>query len=466
VSRFRSAVAWLLPACAILLSSGWIGLIEPTETRYAEIAREVLAGGDWLTPTLNGIPHFHKPPLAYWISAGGMALLGTNEWGARLGVALAAAFVLWCTARIGHQAGGALAPVFLATSLLFFVVAHQLGSDIFLAAAVAGYYAAMIDPRARRSVWPFVALGLGFMAKGPVVLVLTVVPTLLAAAWARDGSTARALANWRGWALFAAIALPWYIVVVLKTPGLLGYFLKHQLWERYTTTVHQRSGPLYYFLVVVLAGALPWTWAALRAGAHAAKEAGRRNVVDALLVSWVVLPIVFFSFSGSKLPAYVLPIFPALAVLASRWPAPERKGQWLRVAAVTFAVQLALLAAVAPLDSQLGSPSALAQKLKESRGPGEPVVEYGVFNAGIPFYLRETVPMLEVPRDPRFASPEVRSRAILTRRQFALKVRTAGRGWVVGDGLAVERMAIPLGFNATRMAGSGKQTLVLLEWAR
>ena len=460
-------LAWLLPACAIVGSCGWLGLIEPTETRYAEIAREMLASGDWLIPRLNGIPHFHKPPLAYWISASGMALLGVNEWGARIGAVLAAAFVLWCTARIGRHAGGSLAPMFLASTVLFFALSHQLASDIFLAAAVAGFYAAVLDPRTRAGIWPFVAMGVGFMTKGPVIFVLTLAPALLAAWWVRDGSPARALASLRGWLVFALIALPWYLVVIIKTPGLLSYFLQRQIWERYATTLHQRGGPIYYFLVVILVGALPWTWAALRGLWDAVRTAaGQRNLPDALLASWIALPLVFFSFSGSKLPAYVLPLFPALAVLASTWPKPERRAHWLRIAAVVFAVLLALLAAATPFDSRLGSPRALAQKLEESRRPGEMVVEYVVFNAGVPFYLRETVPMLEVPRDLGFEGPEARARALLTRRDFAGLVRTQGRAWVIGNGAAVEGMAIPLGFKATRVAGSGDQTLVLLEWLR
>lgn len=466
MSRLKSALAWLLPACAIAASCGWLGLIEPTETRYAEIAREMLVGHDWFIPRLNGIPHFHKPPLAYWASATGMALLGVNEWGARLGAALAAGFVLWCTARIGRQAGGALAPVFLASSVLFFALSHQLASDIFLAAAVAGFYAAVLDPRSRASLWPFVALGAGFMAKGPVALVLTVAPALLAAAWARDGSLARWLASLRGWLVFALIGLPWYLFVLARTPGLLDYFLHRQIWERYATTVHQRGGPVYYFLVVVVVGMLPWTWAALRVwgrAALAARPRGEGRQAEALLASWVALPLVFFSFSGSKLPAYVLPILPALAVLASRWPSEARRGHWLRIGAVALAVFLALLAAATPFDSRLGSPRSLVRQLEDFRRPGEHVVEYGVFNAGVPFYLAETVPMLEVERDLGFGSPEAHARAILTRHDLSDMVNTQGRAWVVGKEPAVQALALALGFKATRMAGSGKQTLLALE---
>jgi len=463
LNRLRAALAWLLPACGLVASCGWLGLIEPTETRYAEIAREMLASRDWLIPRLNGIPHFAKPPLAYWSAASGMALLGVNAWGARVGVALAASFMLWCTARMAQRAGGALAPAFLVSSVLFFAVSHQLASDIFLAAAVAGFYAAMFDPRGRASLWPYVALAVGFMAKGPVVLILTVAPALLAAVWARDGSPARALASWRGWLVFAVIALPWYVVVLVRTPGLWTYFLHRQLWDRYATTLHQRGGPIYYFLVVVLVGALPWTFPALREWWHAAREARRRNLPDALLASWIGLPMVFFSFSGSKLPAYVLPLFPALALLASCWPKPERRGHWLRIALVTFAVLLALLAALTPFDSRLGSPRSLARSIQDLRRPGEHIVEYGVFNAGVPFYLGETIPMLEVGRDLEFEGSEASARFIITRGDLTRMVDTQGRAWVVGKEAAVTTLANALGLRATRRAGSGAQTLLALE---
>ena len=488
MSRLKAALAWLLPAGGILASCGWLGLIEPTETRYAEIAREMLESRDWLIPRLNGIPHFHKPPLAYWSSAAGMGLLGVNAWGARIGAALAAGVILWCTARIARHVpsegvspdeAAARAPLLLASMVLFFAISHQLASDIFLAAAVAWYYAAIFDPRSRTTIWPYVALGVGFMAKGPVVLVLTAVPVLLASLWARDGALARTLRSRRGWLVFALVALPWYLIVMFRTPGLMTYFLHHQLWQRYTTTLHQRGGPVYYFLLVTLGGTLPWTWPALRELWRSARgrpvEQGathHRRSEDALLASWVLLPFVFFSFSGSKLPAYVLPVFPALAVLASRasvrgWEAGT--GRWgIRSAlpmwtiVFTFVGLMALLAAVSPFDSKLGSPRALAETLSKNRLPGEHIVEFGTFNAGIPFYLRETVPMLEVPRDLGFVDPRARALAVITREDLARTVMTSGRVWLVGNPDRIKALANELGFNATYVAGFGDQALLSL----
>jgi len=481
-------LAWLVPAGVILASCGWLGLIEPTETRYAEIAREMLASGDWLIPHLNGIPHFDKPPLAYWCSAAGMAVLGVNEWGARVLAALAAGFVLWCTARIARHVGseapaftgadaaavsasadatgrerGILAPVILASTFLFFAISHQLASDIFLTAAVAGFYAAVVNPRARKTVWPFVALGVGFLAKGPVVLITTLLPVLLGAAWARDRALVRWLGNPWGWLVFAVIGLPWYLAVVAARRGLLPYFLHHQLWDRYATTTYRRGGPPYYFLVVVLVGTLPWTWAAFREWTRAAWGGARRAPSDALLTSWILLPLVFFSFSGSKLPAYILPLYPGLAVLASRWPSPARAGRWLRVAGITFAILVAALAAVTPFDARLGSPKDIAQKLEDSRRAGEPVVEYGTFNAGVPFYLRETVPMLEVTRELEFEAPAARAGVILSRDEFRRTVQVRGSGWVVGNQAATEDLAKALGLKVSLVAGSGNQSLLLLQ---
>src|SRR5258706_16242949 len=123
--------------------------MDPTETRSAEIASEMLASHDWLIPHLNGIPHFHKPPVPYWLSAAGMAIFGVNEWGARLAAALAAGFMLWCTARIARLAGGSLAPFPLGSSGLYFALSHHLGSDIFLAAPVAGFSLPVLGSQGR-----------------------------------------------------------------------------------------------------------------------------------------------------------------------------------------------------------------------------------------------------------------------------------------------------------------------------
>lgn len=542
-AAWADALPWALPSAALIATCGWFGLMEPTETRYAEIAREMLTSGDWLVPRLNGIPHFHKPPLAYWAAAAGMGSVGVNEWGARLGVALAGAFMLWATARLARLAAAtngvagvaaspaprpasgaaALAPLLLASSALFFALSRQLASDVFLAAAVAGFHLAWLDRRARATLWPFVALAAGFMAKGPVTFVLTVLPVFLAAWWARDGAAARPLARWRGWLAFALLALPWYLAVVFRTPGLLGYFLGNQIWERYATTVHQRGGPPYYFVGVLLAGALPWTWAALVQGWRALRlSRPRRDFDTALIAAWVVGPLLFFSTSGSKLPAYLLPLFPAAALLASRAlatagrglaaatgatlvalaaalelggpfglarlagldpPVPVPLPALAHVAAVALALAgyrafrgaaassawacwlglLALLAAARPYDGQMGSPRNLARVLAENRAAGEPVVVYERFNAGLPFYLREHVRLLEVARELQFEAAGARDSAEIVRGDLARLASRHGRVWVLGPAKSLGALGESASLRVTPVVRWQREALAVLE---
>jgi len=129
----------------------------------------------------------------------------------------------------------------------------------------------------------------------------------------------------------------------------------------------------------------------------------------------------------------------------------------------TFVALMASLAAISPFDSRLGSPRALAGALSKARLPGDHVVEFGTFNAGVPFYLREPIPMLEVPRDLGFEDPRARARTLITREDLARTIRTSGRAWVIGNGDRIAALAKSLGFDSSPMSGFGDQSLVLLE---
>jgi 4-amino-4-deoxy-L-arabinose transferase-like glycosyltransferase len=494
-------VAIALIGAALLSTSGALGLMEPTETRYAEIAREMLASGDWIAPRLDGIHHFHKPPLAYWAAAWGMAIAGVNAWGARLAVGLAAIVTLAGTAWAARGrlaalgAGTGRAAWVLGSMGLFAVVGRALSTDPFLAAAVALYWAFA------GTTWALVALAVGFMAKGPVVFVHTALPVLITAAWARDRRVLRWLGPARGWWWFALIALPWYLIVVATHRGLLGYFLGNQLWERYATTIHRRAEPPWYFLAILIAGAIPWT-PAMIVGLVRTWRA-RARIEARLVIAWLLTPVVFLSFSGSKLPAYLLPCLPAGALLAvrgldarsARWGAAlllagmsiyglaaggvdlvERSGYTQgsavlpplaiaacalvglaavaaargRVGATGLLMTLALATlavALEPYESVLGSPRRIAALLAEQRRGNEPVVEIGDFNAGIPFYLERTVPLLEVPREPGFEDPRSLAAAVVPRDSIAAWTIRYGRVWTFGPADRVRSVASDLGLD-------------------
>jgi 4-amino-4-deoxy-L-arabinose transferase-like glycosyltransferase len=479
----------------------------------------MIATGDWMTPRLNGIPHYHKPPFSYWMAGGGMSLFGLNEWGARIGLALAGVFALWGTSVIARRAfsgdngdAGAdaatpgamalLAPLVLASSLLFFILSRQLASDAFLAAAVVGFWVAHMSPRYRHGVLPLAALGLGFFIKGPVVFLHTLVPALVGAWIARDRAPIRSFAQDRGWLLFAAIGLGWYVVEALRVPGLARYWIQNQLWERYATTVHHRGGPWYYFAAALVAGALPWT-AAVVAGAWAdAKRAARLSYPRAALFAWLVLPPLFFSTSGSKLATYVLPEMPAVAIFAAY--ALRRGVAWARVsaailAAIAIGIEIAGPAAWAKLESAqgvvgsglpwplhlaaavmvaaalalaarrlatgaaltvaawllvigaartcevgLGAPRTLVARLRAELEDRDAVIEYRWFHAGLPFYLRRSIPMLEVPRELDFDAPAA-ERAMLTRDEARTILTAHKRVWVYAPKAATAPLASDLG---------------------
>lgn len=533
--------------------------MEPTDARYAEIGREMLASGDWLTPRLNGVTHLDKPPVAYWAAAAGMRVLGVNPMGARIGEALAAAFLFWAATCIARRSGFApgealLAPLVLASSALAFALSRLLATDIFLAAATAGFYVCWLAPGVRDStgvappgtrgwgaqIGMFVALGLGFLTKGPVVFVHTLLPVFVVALWQRDRSVLAGLGSRLGWVVFALVAIPWYVIVAERTPGLLTWLLHKEIWLRYTSTVHHRPGPPWYFGAILIAGALPWTAAGVvgivRAGRDAWSAARRTSTrnggavvhartakdAEAVLVAWAVVPVVFFSASGSKLPAYVLPELTAVAALAAcalarggaatRWttaflfvtlavlietvgpralaglvgathagalPLPRLAHFAVAaflVGAVAVAARMPAAAAVAALaawygllggarmiEGSLGSPAPVARMLERIRQPGEPVIELGAFSAGIPFYTGETIPMVGVPRTEAFESPGAEAHAFLDEHAVPAMIRRSGRVWVYGRHDRGARVADTLGVHYETVARTRNRELGVFE---
>uniref|UniRef100_A0A832I2N7 Glycosyltransferase RgtA/B/C/D-like domain-containing protein n=1 Tax=Eiseniibacteriota bacterium TaxID=2212470 RepID=A0A832I2N7_UNCEI len=500
----RPAAALAILALALLSTAGLIGLTEPTETRYAEIAREMLVSGDPLRPRLNGLVHFHKPPLAYWAAAAGMAALGPHAWGARVPVALASALALLFTAlavrrRFGAQGlTPALGAWLTGSALLFAVAGRALAADAFLAAAVAAFWALAPSP------WALLAIGAGFLAKGPVVLLPTVAAVLAAAALGRERGTLRLLGPAWGWALAAALGLGWYAWLAATTPGLAAHWLGDQLWARYATTAHGRPGPPGYFVAVLLAGLAPWTPALFAGLARAWRERARAEA--RLLLAWLLVPLVVLSFSGSKLPAYLLPALPAAALLAGIGLAPPAAparlatagllamlavagwvhgpsalgalaglapparaalppgvhvglaclllaASWVargRIAHGALLVTLAwvaLAAGLAPHESRLGSPRHVARLLADQRRPSEPVVLFARFNAGIPFALGETVRLLEVPRETRFDDPAAVARVAVTRESLAAWADAGRRIWIFGPEAQTADMAAATGLD-------------------
>jgi 4-amino-4-deoxy-L-arabinose transferase-like glycosyltransferase len=366
------ATALLLALVAALLAFrlGAVPLIGPDEPRYTRVAVEMHRSGEWVRPTLQGEPWLEKTPLFYWLAGAAFSVLGETEAAARVPSVLAALLLVGTTALVGARLYGSAAGLhagFVAgTSLLPFAYGRAASMDMLLAATVtlsiglAGLRVLGVAGRLA-VVAAAAAAGLATLAKGPLglVLPLLVLGGFLAAT--REWRFLRELLSPAAVAAFALVFLPWYVAILLdQGRHFVDVFILDHNVQRFTSTVHNHPGPFWYYVPVLLAGLFPWSGIAACALFRAAP---RRSRADLFVLLWLALPLAFFSLAGSKLPGYVLPCLPPLALLAGRTAdrlvaegrTPERDLSG-RVAALVGLVLAALLAAAPAALFRLGEP--------------------------------------------------------------------------------------------------------------
>lgn len=315
----------------------WFGTLEyrelfdPTEGRYAEIPREMRASGDWTTPRVDGFKYFEKPALQYWITAAAYGALGEDEWTARLWPAVSGLLTLVLVYFMGKRLGGAragmAAVLSLACTFQFFLFSQLLTLDMgltFFLTLALGSFLASQDTRCtsveRRNwaVLAWIAMALAVLSKGLIGVVLPALVLATYIAIERDWKLLGRLRWVPGLLAFLIVALPWFIGVQIRNPEFWRFFFIQEHLGRYVLHEHHRDGAWYYFLGVLLVGSLPWSFAYLKAaiGTWRNPSPGNFGINPArLLVLWVVIIVVFYSMSASKLPGYILPVYPALAVL-------------------------------------------------------------------------------------------------------------------------------------------------------
>ncbi|MBI5904874.1 MAG: glycosyltransferase family 39 protein [Deltaproteobacteria bacterium] len=332
IRRSRRALLLFFLAVGITYYSalGTIPLLEPDEGRYAEIPREMLARGDFVTPHLNGVAYLEKPPLFYWGNALSLSLFGETEFGARFFTAtVSIAGVLlacWMGTAIAGPRTGLFSAMVLSTSLYPYVIGRINTLDMTLAVTmIVAVFPAWLYLSGRREgrgwlLLSYAGAALAFLSKGLVGIVFPAAILLLWMILSRRHREIGKAVSLPGVALFLAIALPWVILVQRANPDFLWFFFVREHFLRFTTEVHQRYKPFWYFLPIVIGGMFPWLAFARRAGT-AAWEARDRYLApeDRLfLFCWVLFVLLFFSFSRSKLPTYMIPLFPPLSVLLGR----------------------------------------------------------------------------------------------------------------------------------------------------
>jgi 4-amino-4-deoxy-L-arabinose transferase-like glycosyltransferase len=325
---------WTLILLLLLLIAVWFGtlnvraLIRPDEGRYAEIPREMAATGDWITPRLNGIKYFEKPPLQYWATAAAYKLFGEHPWTARLWPALTGMLCLLLVFFAGRELfGGTVAfyaALILAGSPGFIMVSQMntldMGLTLFMTATLMFFLLALRDDAHPRSPWMLAAwasAALAVLSKGLVGIVL---PGGVLAAYVlvqRDWQLLGRLRWGWGLAIFLAITAPWFVLVQRANAEFFGFFFIHEHFSRFAGETHRRTGAWWYFLPVLAFAMLPWLLNLPHALLRGWRDAPARGTWQPrrFLTLWVVLIFVFFSLSGSKLQSYILPILPALALL-------------------------------------------------------------------------------------------------------------------------------------------------------
>jgi 4-amino-4-deoxy-L-arabinose transferase-like glycosyltransferase len=357
-------------------------LLDPDEGRYAEIPREMLETGDFVTPRLNYVRYFEKPPLFYWLVAGSFSLLGESAAAAR---AVPAVLGLLTVALVGGMGTRVLGPRegligawVYATALLPFISARLPVIDglftLTLTATWAAWYLGYVEPPGRAKQYWYVAawasLALAVMAKGPAAILITGLLVFGFVALRRDWAALKSMAWAPGVLVFLAIALPWHVAVSLRNPDFFHYYVVVQNVQRFLGSRPEHVKPAWFYIAILFPGmgawalfAIPALGGALRQGARKvfrggaaplaaqtpveAPDATKRQslhpqAAGLYLTVWVLAVVGFFSLSSCKLVPYIWPTYPALALLVSWYLCNGGAGR----ASVRIAAALMGLAAV------------------------------------------------------------------------------------------------------------------------
>lgn len=315
---------------ALLASLGRFSFLGPDEPRYAQVAREMFESGDYISPRLCHLLWFEKPALFYWLAAAAYHVFGANEFAARLPSALAAlgslAGLWFAGCQIGEKRLGQMSALVLGTSAIWLGFSHAATTDMLLASTTCGaILCAFVSMHgAGRARLPLLLLGAAFvglamLAKGLVGILLVGLILGLHGLVVRRWVFRSVWEFVAAFAVFAAVAATWYLPVTLRHGDqfIQEFFVNHH-FKRYLTNKYQHPQPKYFYFLVAFGGVLPWSFFVFPALAKIRALRPRDNVRDSLLALawiWFLLPIAFFTLSTSKLPGYILPSFPAFAIL-------------------------------------------------------------------------------------------------------------------------------------------------------
>jgi 4-amino-4-deoxy-L-arabinose transferase-like glycosyltransferase len=328
----------------------WIGahaLFTPDEGRYSEVAREMVSSGDYITPRLNGVAFLDKPVLYYWLQASAIQLFGLKEWALRfwpatLGVLCALMTYLSGRVLFGRRAG-IISALILATSPLYYGGSHYANLDLEVASLIsdsllcfiAGMQVSSQRLKTLLLMAAYLFAGFAALTKGLIGIVF---PAMIIGAWIiilNRWSTLKKMHLVSGLSLFLLITVPWYYLVQKANPEFLHFFFVTQQVSRFLTMQEfNDKAPMWFYVPIVIAGFFPWTVFLLQAISRNIVLIWRdrqSHAAELFLLLWLFIVFIFFSVPKSKTVGYILPVFPACALLVGNylsqwWVAPRAKG--------------------------------------------------------------------------------------------------------------------------------------------
>jgi len=350
----RARLSLLLVLCALLffLGLGTLGLTDRDEGSNAEAAREMVASGDWITPTLNGAPRFAKPILLYWLISGSYLAFGVSEFTARLPSALFGTLLVlmqyvFATRMFGPTVG-LRAALMLLLNFEVLALGRMVLTDMvlvfFTTLSIFCFFLAASPPdgrgRAKRWYWGFyIGMALAALTKGPVgvlVPLLAVIPyLLLTGRWREVARECRLLP---GTAVFLLIAAPWYAAIVLLHGAGYAESARGDTLTRFFSVIGGHGGTILFYIPILFLGFFPWSGFLPAALVQALRERDEdpQRAVQLLCALWVLGVFIFFTLSSTRLPHYIAPLFPAAALLvAASWDR-SLSAQGGRAGAVSF----------------------------------------------------------------------------------------------------------------------------------
>ena len=347
-----------LVAALLVFRLGAVPLLGPDEPRYTRVAVEMHRAGAFVTPTLQGEPWLEKPPLYYWLAGAAFSLLGETEAAARVPSVLAALLFAGTIALVGARlyggAAGLHAGFIAGTSVLAFAYGRAAAMDMLLAATLtAGLGLLALRALGIAGPWgvpvAYAFLALATLAKGPLGALLAGLVVAGHIVASRAWRLLLELASPVAVLAFLVVAGPWYAAIyAAQGQGFVEVFLLNHNLSRFVSTVHNHPGPPYYYLPVLLAGVFPWSGLLVPA---LARLEPRRSAADRFVLLWLLLPLLFFSVAGSKLPGYILPCLAPLALLMGRGADDLVEGRVRATRAVALiGLALGALIATAPLQ--------------------------------------------------------------------------------------------------------------------